>query len=296
MEQLEQKLKDIIIFRYGNLNNFCKKIDIPWTTLDAILKRGIKKANITNVIKICEELNIDCESLYYGIIVKREIRYNDSYDSLIFFGKASQEIGDKIKNRREELSLSRAQIADYLYPKETDSSQKEEFIQNIESGATTITYSTAIKLCSILDTTLDFLLGYTETNAGIELPNEYELQLNDSMQKYFKDKLKFYRSKANMKPEELARLLNVPEKTIAEYELLGTERINLNLLKYMAYVLQCTINDLLGIRETQLDPSETRLITAYRSLNSYAQKEVDKRVRELQELGYIEKRDSERMA
>lgn len=68
MEESERALKDLIIERYGSLNKFCETIDMPWTTLDSILKRGVSKANITNIIKITHELNLDTESLASGIL------------------------------------------------------------------------------------------------------------------------------------------------------------------------------------------------------------------------------------
>ena len=49
MGETEQKLKELIISKYGSLNKFCEAINMPWTTLDSILKRGISKANITKV-------------------------------------------------------------------------------------------------------------------------------------------------------------------------------------------------------------------------------------------------------
>lgn len=69
MEEMESRLKDRIIEQYGSLKKFCEKIDMPWTTLDSILKRGIVNANITNVMKISRELRIDTESLASGRII-----------------------------------------------------------------------------------------------------------------------------------------------------------------------------------------------------------------------------------
>ena len=69
MEQTEIHLKEIIISRYGSLKKFCDIINMPWTTLDSILKRGIANSNITNVMKITSELGIDTESLASGIIM-----------------------------------------------------------------------------------------------------------------------------------------------------------------------------------------------------------------------------------
>lgn len=69
MNNIEMKLKELILARYGSLSKFCEKIDIPWTTLDSILKRGIDKANITNVLKITNELGLEVEPLANGEIV-----------------------------------------------------------------------------------------------------------------------------------------------------------------------------------------------------------------------------------
>ena len=65
---LENKIKELILNNYGSLSYFCKKINIPCSTLDSILKRGIGKANVINVIKICNELGISVDSLKQGII------------------------------------------------------------------------------------------------------------------------------------------------------------------------------------------------------------------------------------
>lgn len=72
MKNVENELKELILDRYGNLSEFCKKIDLPWTTLDSILKRGVDKANIRNILKITSELKIDVECLANGEIVYKE--------------------------------------------------------------------------------------------------------------------------------------------------------------------------------------------------------------------------------
>ena len=72
MNSVEYELKELILERYGNLSEFCKKIDLPWTTLDSILKRGVDKANIRNILKITSELRIDVECLANGEIVYKE--------------------------------------------------------------------------------------------------------------------------------------------------------------------------------------------------------------------------------
>lgn len=70
MNDVEIRLKELIIQKYGSLAKFCEAIDMPWTTLDSILKRGVEKANITNILKITRELNIDVEELAGGRIIE----------------------------------------------------------------------------------------------------------------------------------------------------------------------------------------------------------------------------------
>lgn len=69
MPQLEEELKALILTRYKSIREFTTKINMPYSTMDSVLKRGVNKANITNIIKICRELNIDTEKLADGEIV-----------------------------------------------------------------------------------------------------------------------------------------------------------------------------------------------------------------------------------
>lgn len=65
---IENRIKELIISRYGSVKYFSKKIGIPYTTLDSILKRGIGNSNVMNVIKVCDALEISIDSLKKGII------------------------------------------------------------------------------------------------------------------------------------------------------------------------------------------------------------------------------------
>ena len=70
MNELEANLRSLIIEKYGSLKKFTEIIDMPWTTLDSILKRGVANSNITNVLKITRELELDAEKLVDGEICK----------------------------------------------------------------------------------------------------------------------------------------------------------------------------------------------------------------------------------
>lgn len=68
----EEKLKDLIKTKYGNILNFSKSIDLPNSTLATILKYGVNKASISSIIKICHALEISVDELAKGNIVSLE--------------------------------------------------------------------------------------------------------------------------------------------------------------------------------------------------------------------------------
>ena len=74
---LEDKLKNLIIDKYGSVRQFSFKINIPYTTVDSILKRGIDNSNVGNVIKICKALDISIDSL----LDEKEIISNLVFDN-----------------------------------------------------------------------------------------------------------------------------------------------------------------------------------------------------------------------
>ena len=68
MASIEEKIKDIIIDKYSSIAEFSRKTKIPYTTIDSMLKRGIKNANVLNVIKLCDALEISVDKIKDGII------------------------------------------------------------------------------------------------------------------------------------------------------------------------------------------------------------------------------------
>lgn len=74
---IEEKLKDLIVSRYGTMQNFSKKVGIPNSTLASIMIRGINNASITNVIKICSELGISTDGVACGEVIPLEIEVNE---------------------------------------------------------------------------------------------------------------------------------------------------------------------------------------------------------------------------
>lgn len=67
----EEQLKEFIIGKYKSLRNFVNTsgIDVPYTTIDGIFKRGIKNSNVSTIIRLCKVLNISVDELANGNIV-----------------------------------------------------------------------------------------------------------------------------------------------------------------------------------------------------------------------------------
>lgn len=104
MNEVETALKDMIMERYGSLKKFCVIINMPWTTLDSILKRGVSNSNISNVLKITKELGISAEKLADGEIVKNAsfISDDNSMHSTIAAHKDGENFTPEELNKIEE--------------------------------------------------------------------------------------------------------------------------------------------------------------------------------------------------
>lgn len=66
---IEERLKEYILAHYKSLREFASVAELPYTTVFGILKRGIHKASIGNIIKICQTLGIDADELAQDKIV-----------------------------------------------------------------------------------------------------------------------------------------------------------------------------------------------------------------------------------
>lgn len=63
---LEEQLKQEILARYKSIREFSAMTRIPYSTVDSVLKRGIKNSGVGTVIKIFSFLDIDVESIASG--------------------------------------------------------------------------------------------------------------------------------------------------------------------------------------------------------------------------------------
>ncbi len=66
---IEERLQEYILSRYRSLREFAMSIDMSPSTLDSMLKRGLDRATIGSVIKVCKALNISVDELANGRII-----------------------------------------------------------------------------------------------------------------------------------------------------------------------------------------------------------------------------------
>lgn len=66
---IEENLKDFILSRFKSVREFTQYANIPYSTVNAILKRGVANSSVTNIIKICNVLNISADELANNKIV-----------------------------------------------------------------------------------------------------------------------------------------------------------------------------------------------------------------------------------
>lgn len=60
---IEEQLKQEILKRYKSVRAFTTTINIPYSTLDSVFKRGITNAGVSTMIKVFDALDLDIESV-----------------------------------------------------------------------------------------------------------------------------------------------------------------------------------------------------------------------------------------
>lgn len=67
----EEVLKEYICSRYKSVRQFCIEFNLKYSTIVAMLSRGLRNSNIDTVFEVCKALNISVEPLVKeGIIVE----------------------------------------------------------------------------------------------------------------------------------------------------------------------------------------------------------------------------------
>lgn len=105
---IEEKLKDFILARYGTLKDFTPHTGLSYSTVDTILRRGLKKASISNVISICRALGLSADELANGRIVPigGRITQQTQIEEILNFAKSNIGTNEKFTLDGEPLSAN----------------------------------------------------------------------------------------------------------------------------------------------------------------------------------------------
>ena len=63
---IEEQLKTKILDQYKSVRAFTQEIDIPYSTVDTLFKRGIYGTGVSTILKIFKALDLDVESISTG--------------------------------------------------------------------------------------------------------------------------------------------------------------------------------------------------------------------------------------
>lgn len=75
---IEDQLKSLILSKYKSIREFSLISDLPYSTIDTILKSGVQKSSITNIIKIYKILGLNTDALADNQIITLESKLDSS--------------------------------------------------------------------------------------------------------------------------------------------------------------------------------------------------------------------------
>ena len=96
---VEQDLKTLILEHYKSIRAFPLELNIPYSTIDTMLKRGVSGTAVSTVLRICHALQIDADSLLNGKIEEKQpvstIKYSLTEEKHIKKYRTLDEYGKK---------------------------------------------------------------------------------------------------------------------------------------------------------------------------------------------------------
>ncbi|MBQ9624987.1 MAG: hypothetical protein IJR47_02650 [Clostridia bacterium] len=63
---IEEKLKEYILTRYKSIRQFAMDTEVPYSTIDGILKRGINNSSVSNALRIFKVLDISGDEVIFN--------------------------------------------------------------------------------------------------------------------------------------------------------------------------------------------------------------------------------------
>lgn len=69
---IEEQFKSLILEKFKSVRAFTRAIEVPYSTIDSMLKKGVSGTGIGTMIKVCNALNVDIESIEAGVLAQKK--------------------------------------------------------------------------------------------------------------------------------------------------------------------------------------------------------------------------------
>lgn len=129
MDKKAKILDDLIEKQGYSRRAFAEKIGVPATTLQSILTRGVGKASVDNIIKICQELGITVEEMERMAEGKKDIEFPE------LTKKDERDIQKRLQEMIDDLGNQEAYAAfDGQSFEDMDEEDRELLIASLENS------------------------------------------------------------------------------------------------------------------------------------------------------------------
>lgn len=69
---IEEQFKGLILDKFKSVRAFTRYIEVPYSTIDSMLKKGVSGTGIGTMIKVCNALDVDIESIETGVLTPKK--------------------------------------------------------------------------------------------------------------------------------------------------------------------------------------------------------------------------------
>lgn len=108
---IEDTIKQSILSKYKSVRAFTQAVDIPYSTIDSMLKKGVRGTAVQTVIRVCDSLGLDLNTISHEILCNKPLKklskpLEELSDEAIEVAKAYEKAEFKNKNlARQQLDL-----------------------------------------------------------------------------------------------------------------------------------------------------------------------------------------------
>ena len=188
----EKELRELIERRYGSVRQLSIEIDMPASTINSILKRGIANSNVENVLKICSALGIRPE-IFSSLIENTDDKYKEIVS---IYKKLDQTRQEKVLNFASDQLAEQEQentVSSIFSKKEDDNEYITDYVQGLVAAGRGVFQNDNL---------------YMEVKLKAEdVPEEYDTiakVAGDSMEPLIKDNdLLFIKVTSQIEPNEI---------------------------------------------------------------------------------------------